>query len=270
MIELFDELKREDNRQSSKGNQLKWFDGDVWYKADYTGYEGLVEYVVSRLLQYSNLKPEQYIIYDTEEIHYKRQQFRGCSSKNFLKAGYQLITLERLFLQNYGEGLNKALYTIRNHKERLDFLVKQTERCTGLKGFGNYICQMLTIDTLFLNEDRHTHNIAVLRNPQGNYEYCPIFDNGAALLSDTTMDYPLEEGIENLLQEVEAKTFCQSFDEQLDIAEELYGQEVKFDFSRKEVASLLENEPYYSMEIKDRVLRIIMERKRKYQYLFAK
>ena len=41
----------------------------------------------------------------------------------------------------------------------------------------------------FLNEDRHTHNITVLMNGKGDYAYCPIFDNGAGLLADTTMDY---------------------------------------------------------------------------------
>lgn len=33
-------------RQSSKGNQLKWENKGVWYKADYTGYEGLSEYLI--------------------------------------------------------------------------------------------------------------------------------------------------------------------------------------------------------------------------------
>ena len=44
---------------------------------------------------------------------------------------------------------------------------------------------------IFLNEDRHMHNIAVLMNGKGDYAYCPIFDHGAGLLADTTMDYPL-------------------------------------------------------------------------------
>ena len=30
------------NLVSSKGNQLKWFDGEYWYKADFLGYEALV------------------------------------------------------------------------------------------------------------------------------------------------------------------------------------------------------------------------------------
>ena len=28
----------------------------------------------------------------------------------------------------------------------------------------------------------------------GKYHYCPVFDNGSALLSDLTVDYPLSTG----------------------------------------------------------------------------
>lgn len=55
MVELFEQDVREEARQSSKGNQLKWKKDDYWYKADYTGYEGLAEYMVSSLLEYSSL-----------------------------------------------------------------------------------------------------------------------------------------------------------------------------------------------------------------------
>lgn len=41
MIELFGQNIRTNRRQSSKGNQLKWENDGIWYKADYTGYEGL-------------------------------------------------------------------------------------------------------------------------------------------------------------------------------------------------------------------------------------
>lgn len=57
MIELFEQDILLNDRQSSKGNQLKWqSQNGIWYKADYTGYEGLVEYLVSCLLGYSSLK----------------------------------------------------------------------------------------------------------------------------------------------------------------------------------------------------------------------
>ena len=75
--------------------------------------------------------------------------------------------------------------------------------------------KLLTIDAFFLNEDRHMHNIAVLMNGKGDYAYCPIFDNGAGLLADTTMDYPLTGDIYTLMEKVQPKTICNAFDEQL-------------------------------------------------------
>ena len=44
MIELFGQNIRTNRRQSSKGNQLKWENDGIWYKADYTGYEGLASH----------------------------------------------------------------------------------------------------------------------------------------------------------------------------------------------------------------------------------
>ena len=34
MIELFEQDIATNDRQSSKGNQLKWKNKDIWYKAD--------------------------------------------------------------------------------------------------------------------------------------------------------------------------------------------------------------------------------------------
>lgn len=66
MVQLFEQDIKTNDRQSSKGNQLKWCRNNVWYKADYMGYEGLVEYVVSRLLEKSSLKQEEYVLYKCE------------------------------------------------------------------------------------------------------------------------------------------------------------------------------------------------------------
>lgn len=41
MIQLLEQDRKLENRNSSKGNQLKWCREGIWYKADYTGYEGL-------------------------------------------------------------------------------------------------------------------------------------------------------------------------------------------------------------------------------------
>ena len=268
MVELFEQDKKTNDRQSSKGNQLKWKNGSVWYKADYTGYEGLSEYVVSRLLLHSSIENKEFIIYDTEKIQYKRTCYLGCRSINFLPAGWKLITLERLFQSFYKVGLNQSLYKIEGIKNRVEFLVEQTIRITGLKEFGKYMSWLITIDALFLNEDRHTHNIAVLLDDVGDFHYCPIFDNGASLLSDTTMDYPMNVEVPMLISEVNSRTFCNSFEEQLEAVEELYGQNLKFQFTVKEVEELLEQECYYPKAVKERVKEIVIEQRRKYNYLF--
>lgn len=268
MIELFDANIKVENRQSSKGNQQKWLKNGNWYKADYTGYEGLAEYMISHLLQKSSLGKEEYVLYDTELIKYKSAQFRGCKSKDFLTEGWNLITLERLFQNMYGQSLNRSIYHIQSYEKRLEFIVNQTIRMTGLADFGAYLSKLLTIDALFLNEDRHTHNIAVLMDEAGEFHYCPFFDHGAGLLSDATMDYPMNREIYEAIADVEAKTFCRSFEEQLEIAEKLYGMNLKFDFSKKDIETLLNEEKYYTIEEKARIRDILAEQVRKYKYLF--
>ena len=206
MIELFEQNERMQDRQSSKGNQLKWENAGIWYKADYTGYEGLAEYMISHLLIKSTLKPEEFVRYDLEEIKYKRQVYQGVKSRTFLSEDWQIITLERLFQKMYGNSLNQMLWKMDDAEQRLRFLEEQVERMTGLRGFGIYLNKLLTIDAIFLNEDRHTHNIAVLMNGAGMFKYCPIFDNGGGLLSDTILDYPLGEDTFDLMETVWAKT----------------------------------------------------------------
>ena len=139
---------------------------------------------------------------------------------------------------------------------------------TGLKEFGSYLSRLLTIDALFLNEDRHMHNIAVLYDETGGYHYCPVFDNGRALLSDTTADYPMEEDIIELIPQVKAKTLSSDFVEQLDAVEGLYGQKLSFSYDEKIISELLEKEEYYPNKIKVRVREILLQQRRTYSYLF--
>lgn len=268
MIELFEKDIRRFDSHSSKGNQWKWTDGLYWYKADYTGYEGLSEYVVSKLLSCSDLRSEEYVQYETEKIQYEKQCYQGCRSRDFLKRGWQLITLERLFQAEWGESLYKRIYQIPDYEKRLLFLVEEAEQITGLAHFGRYMCKLLTIDALFLNEDRHTHNIAVLWDGGHRFEYCPIFDQGAALLSDTAVDYPMGVDVLEFMQKVKSKTFCSSFEEQLDIAEKIYGEQMHFFFGEKEIQEVLEADIIYSEEVKERVRTILLQQRRKYHYMF--
>lgn len=268
MIKLNSDELKEFTSHSSKGNQLKWKKDDIWYKADYTGYEGLSEYVISMLLTKSDLAPNEYIIYDTEKIQYKHTIFNGSKSSDFLQNGCQLITLSRLYNIKYNRDFTKDLWHIQDIPERLLFLVDNVIRLTNLKDFGLYLSKMLTIDALFLNEDRHLHNIAVLMNEDGTFDYCPFFDHGAGLLADTTMDYPLGIDIYKLIDDVKAKTISSDFDEALDVVEKQFGQNLHFHFNKSDVANILNQDTFYDNNIKLRVQDIIYEQMRKYQYLF--
>lgn len=268
MVELFEQNIRTNTRQSSKGNQLKWENESIWYKADYTGYEGLAEYVISHLLKLTNLNEGEYVLYEPEQIKYKRQIYNGVRSRTFIDEDWQIITLERLFKNVYNESLTSVLWHMSDVKERLEFLVNAIKNITGLNNWGEYICRLFTIDAFFLNEDRHMHNIAVLMNGKGEYKYCPVFDNGAGLLSDTIMDYPMEQDIYQMISEVKSKSVSQDFDEQLDVAENLYGQNLQFLFTKKNVSDIVNNADMYPLEERKRVELIIYSQMNKYKYLF--
>lgn len=268
MVELFEQDIRTNERQSSKGNQLKWENAGIWYKADFIGYEGLAEYIISHLLCKTTLSDKEFVLYDLEEIHYNTSVYKGVKSKNFLKEDWQIVTLERLFRNFFNRSLYYAISKIEDYQERLQFLVSQVERITGLREFGPYMNKLLTIDAIFLNEDRHTHNIAVLMNGQGKFDYCPIFDNGAGLMADTSIDYPIQGETAQFMDQVSARTICPNFEEQLQISEKLYGRHLKFSFSEKYVEELLSEATIYSSEERNRVKEIIYRQMERYSHLF--
>lgn len=268
MVELFEQDERQNNRQSSKGNQLKWNNNGIWYKADYTGYEGLAEYMISHLLLKSSLRQDEFVLYEPEQLRYKDAVYSGVKSNDFLEKDWQLITLERLFMTFFGQSLYQSIFKISDPEKRLIFLVEQVERVTNLSDFGVYMNKLFTMDAFFLNEDRHTHNIAILMNKDGRFSYSPIFDNGAGLLADTSLDYPLGKDVYLQIKEVRAKTISADFDEQLDLSEKLYGNHLKFHFHAKDVSDLLDGISIYSQEEKDRVRDILLSQMKKYAYLF--
>ena len=268
MVELFEDNVKTFDRHSSKGNQLKWEKDGIWYKADYTGYEGLAEYVISQLLNKSTLEKNEFVLYETEQIKYKRVIFNGAKSANFLRDDWQIVTLQRLYKTKYNRNFMEDVWHIPETVDRLKYVVEQVEKLTKLKNFGIYMSKLLTIDAFFLNEDRHMHNIAVLMNGEGEVELCPFFDQGAGLMSDTTLDYPIGEDPIIMMEEVKAKTICQSFEDTLDAAEQLYGYNLKFSFNKNDVSKIIKDAEIYSAEEKRRVEKIIFQQMRRYQYLF--
>lgn len=109
----------------------------------------------------------------------------------------------------------------------------------GLKGFGRYLATVFELDALLLNEDRHTNNLAVIRDDTAKaFRLCPIFDHGLSLLSDTG-DYPLEQDAYNCIAKVRAKPFSDDFQEQVGAAAVLYGSDLHFRCTRNDIPMLL-------------------------------
>ena len=254
---------------SSKGNQWKWNDGTWWYKADQLGYETLTETVVSHLLTHSTI--ENHVIYEPVIIDYHGRELLGCRSRNFLRQSEELITLERLFRQNTGMSLSKEISYFSDVKKRIEYTVDHVVNYTGLEDFGAYLTKMLEIDAFFLNEDRHTNNIAVIYDLKSREDrYCPYFEMGLSLFADIKKDFPLEKPLEECRKRIIAKPFSRDFDEQMDAANELYGGYLKFTVSKNEMVREVEKwDLPYEEELLKRAGEVLRYQAGKYLYMMG-
>ncbi len=257
MIHLTDNERVILEGHNSKGDQLKFQKDNFWYKADYLGYEGLSEVIVSNMLRFSNI--ESFVIYQEAEIYYKRS-LTGCKSENFIPEGYELPTLYRLFQANYGYSPSD-LYR-EDISEYIKDVVNKTAICTGLSTdeIGRYLTMLIELDAFTLNDDRHFNNIAFLYH-DGSFLPAPVFDNGAAFLSAITFGVDID-GIDR----IEAKPFSKSFEIQKDAFEELFGNVLQFrDFS---IESVIPQKSIYKTSVLDRVREVIKLQIDKYPDLF--
>ena len=252
---------------TSKGDQPKWQVEGIWYKADHMGGESLSEILISKLLKYSNLT--DFIDYTPVIIAYDDQDHRGCASRNFRRQDEILVPYEKLHRAYKGIGLASQIAKYPETTDRIRYTVDFIEEVTGLHGVGAYLTGVLELDAFFLNEDRHTNNLAVIRNEKTEeYRPCPIFDNGLSLLSDWN-DYPLESDLYECIARVKAKPFSVKFDEQIECAEILYGSHLKFRFKKSDVREILKTmEGFYPPQVLSRTERILYEQMRRYPIFF--
>lgn len=245
---------------SSKGNQEKWFDeeNNRWYKLDLFGYEALAETVVSSLLKKCNIKELGFQIteYKMEKLEVRKHQRTGCSSENFLQPDEELITVAHLLKKGVGVNYLKELEKQKNLQNKIAYLVDHVERLTGLDRFGEYLTLLFEVDMLFLNDDRHLNNIAVVRKEDG-FRYCPLFDFGSGLLSNTR-EYPLDVMPSGLIRNVVARPFNCGFTRQVHAAQALYGKQLQWDFGEVDIEAIFEEVDWYyskiyAVEFRDRV-----------------
>ena len=211
MIIKVEASNRFDLSSTSKGNQIKWFINNVYYKANNLGYEGFAELLASELLKYIEL-PFDYIDYQACKIQEGDKIYEGCYSYNYLKVNESFVSLASLLEKQYKsvESLSKKY----KGKAFVDFLVAFIKEKTKLD-IQDYLGLLTKFDYLILNEDRHLNNINLIYNSQNDsYRVGPVFDNGLSLLSDITV-YSITNSISDNINKVTCKPFNKSFEKQV-------------------------------------------------------
>lgn len=258
---------------SSKGNQEKWYDisSDRWFKLDQFGYEALSECIVSEILGYSNIDydtPFSFVRYRMEKMNVHKRLRTGCSSRNFLSGEQTVITLSHLLGRMLDTSLKNKLSALSSDKKRIQYLAQQTAEFTGLNHFPEYLTLVFEIDSLFLNDDRHLNNIAVIYDCSSDtYSYCPVFDNGAALLSNTHYS-AMDINPKALMSVLRARPFNTSFTRQMNSARALFGKQLQIPgFTESQINEMLVPLLQYYPErdrgiISDRVTACILSRQK--------
>ncbi len=188
---------------SSRGTQPKYYDKGYWYKVNRVGYEGLSERLVSIVLKHSNV--QKFVEYEQCTINGRG----GCRSKNFLQTGESFLSFQRLYELYTGENLQEKMVVFSGVEDRMGFVKDYIMETTGFD-CSKYLSQILTLDMLTLNTDRHFNNLGLIVNGDTKtYSAAPIFDNGNSLLSD--WEKFSEDTLEENIDLARSQPFSSSF-----------------------------------------------------------
>lgn len=162
---------------SSAGTQEKYYEDGYWYKVNRNGYEATAEYLVSVVLSCSNLS--NYVAYELCTVNGRL----GCRSKSFLLPDEKYISLERLYSMTRGQNLMDDVMRISGVAEREQYVIQFVKKVLDFD-ITEYLANILMLDALTLNNDRHFNNLGVVVNEvSGAVREAPIFDNGDSLFS---------------------------------------------------------------------------------------
>ena len=129
------------------------------------GHECVNEIIADRLLTLLGIEHLSYQLIHAEiQIDGTSYTTWLCASEDFKQRGESKLALDAYYQAERTPG-----------ETPLDFCLRQ--------GWGEYIWNMLIVDYLILNRDRHGANIEVLRNPRKKtLRLAPLFDHGLSLI----------------------------------------------------------------------------------------
>ena len=191
------------NSSGTAGSFLKSYEekngAKVYYKlSDYDAYRGILghecinEIIVDRLLSLLGIEHLEYrLIHADILIDGKKHTTWLCSSDDFRKRGESKIALDAYY-----------------NSERTDMDESPLNFCIRC-GWGKNVYEMLVVDYLILNRDRHGANIEVLRNSSlRTLRLAPLFDHGLSLLCRCQTLAALER--ENVMEDKPVNSFLGS------------------------------------------------------------
>jgi hypothetical protein len=165
------------NSSGTAGSFLKAYedgvDGKTYFKlSNYDAWKGIIghecvnEIIVDRLLSILGISHLPYqLIHAKILIDQKEYETWLCASKDLKQRGESKIALDAYY---QAESLP--------NESPMDFCI----RC----GWESTVYEMLVVDYLILNRDRHGANMEVLRNQRKKtIRLAPLFDHGLSLLS---------------------------------------------------------------------------------------
>ena len=135
------------------------------------GHESVNELIVDRLLTLLGIEHLHYqLIHADIVVSGKKQETWLCASEDFKERGEDKVALDVYYEAEHNDG-----------EAPLDFCLRM--------GWESYIWEMLVVDYLILNRDRHGANIEVLRNKKKkSIRLAPLFDHGLSLLCSCATD----------------------------------------------------------------------------------
>lgn len=148
-------------------------DGKTYFKlSNYDAWKGIIghecvnEIIVDRLLSILGISHLPYqLIHAKILIDQKEYETWLCASKDFKQRGESKIALDAYY---QAESLP--------NESPMDFCIRN--------GWESTVYEMLVVDYLILNRDRHGANMEVLRNRRKKtIRLAPLFDHGLSLLS---------------------------------------------------------------------------------------
>lgn len=246
------DFKHISSESSSKGNVTKYTDGKLWLKTNYLGYEALAEVISSRVIKSLGFDTVEYRPCFITRNEYEVES--ACVSDSFTIDVTEYCVGRAL--QCFGgysssDDMFNAFMRNPDAVSRIQWVLQLLKPLGITDSFQYPLAELLWIDSILLNEDRHLFNLVLTKDQLGAFRLIN-FDYGASLLSDLR-DYPMAMPLRKAISCVKSKPFSRKFSIQLRALQK-YLPQMSTHTVLLDISDLFE---YYELENIERCIRVL-------------